>query len=123
MKHPVRLIALCVLLICGRLAFSQQAQSQTAAPAPPAAAPTADQDAPVLTLEEKITLVTDDVKRADAFEKAQNYFKTAVKPIDEHQTATKKVIEDEHPGWTLENGADGWHFVKKVEPAKPPEKK
>jgi hypothetical protein len=117
MKNMVRIIALGVLIIYGRLAYAQQ--TPPAQPAPTAA----DQDEPNLTLEEKIALVTDDVKRADAFDNARKAFNKAAKPIDEHQAATRKVIEAEHPGWTLENGQQGWHFIKKVEPAKLPDKK
>lgn len=76
----------------------------------------ADPNAPALTLDEKIALATDDLKRQDALEKAQKAFMEATKPITDHQNATKKAIEDEHPGWQLEQGPQGWHLVKKPEP-------
>lgn len=78
-------------------------------PAPP--------DTPALTLEEKISLTTDDVKKADALEKAQKAYLEQIKPVQDHEDAAKKAIEDEHPGWTLEQGPQGWHFTKKDKPA------
>lgn len=75
-----------------------------------------DPNAPPITLEEKISLTTDDVKIGDALEKAKKAYQEEVKPINDHQQATKALIEKEHPGWTLEGGPTGWHLVKKPEP-------
>ena len=77
-----------------------------------------DPNAPPISLEEKISLTTDDVKMSDALEIAKKAYQETVKPIADHQLATKAVIEKEHPGWTLERGPDGWHLAKKPEPAK-----
>lgn len=89
------------LLLLGTAAVAQQP------PTPP------DPNTPSLSLEEKITLTTDDVKKADALEKAQKSYLELVKPIQDHQDAAKKTIEDAHPGWDLEQGPTGWHFAKK----------
>lgn len=74
-----------------------------------------DPSAPVPTLDEKISLTTDDVKLADALESAQKAYIAATKSIQDHQNSTKAVIEKEHPGWILENGPQGWHLIKKPE--------
>lgn len=91
------------------LVFSGFALAQSPLSAP-------DSNVPALTLEEKISLVTDDLKRNDELEKANKAFLLAILPIQSHQEATKALIEKEHPGWTLEGGSQGWHLVKKVEP-------
>jgi hypothetical protein len=122
MKSAIRIITLTVLCLGIPAAFAQDPK-----PAPQAPTPTvADPDAPQLTLDEKVSLVTDDLKRQDALEKANAAYLRAIAPFNEHQEATKKVIEAEHPGWTLETGQQGWHLVKKpaeapkAPPAAPP---
>jgi hypothetical protein len=100
-----------IALLFNGLVFSQQPIPM----GPP------DPNAPSLTLEEKITLTTDDVKKADALEKAQKAYLELIKPIQDHQDAAKVAIEKEHEGWNLEQGPQGWHFVKKLE-SKPAEK-
>ena len=78
-----------------------------------------DPNAPQLTLEEKIALTTDEVKKADILEKYQKQFLAELKPIQDHEDAAKAEIEKAHPGWTLENGQNGWRMVaKKAEPPK-----
>lgn len=99
------------------LALAMPVLAQTAS----TLAPPPDPNAPQLTLDEKIALVADDVRRSDVLEKAQKEFIAAIKPINDHQDATKKVIEDEHPGWTVESTQQGWQLVKKQEAPKPPE--
>jgi len=113
-KQAIRIIAITTVLIGAQAIFAQQTPN-------PAPAVMADPDAPSLTLDERISLVTDDLKRQDALEKANAAFQKTIAPINEHQEATKKVIEAEHPGWTLQTGPQGWSLVKKPEaPAKSP---
>jgi hypothetical protein len=107
MKSLVRILTLTALLVGLAAAIAQKP------PQPPPAPAGAEPNTPQLTLDEKIQLATDDIKRQDALEKAQKMFQEAAKPIDEHQQATIKVIEQEHAGWTLTNTAQGWQFVKK----------
>ena len=90
------------------LLFSSVAFAQQPIPMPPP-----DPNAPSLTLEEKITLTTDDVKKADALEKAQKAYLELIKPIQDHQDAAKAAIEKEHTGWSLEQSPQGWRFIKK----------
>ena len=83
-----------------------------------------DPNAPTLTLEEKITLTTDELKKQDVLERAQKAFQEQIKPIQDHQDAAKVAIQNTHPGWLLDfNNVQGWHFIKKVEPAKQQEVK
>lgn len=85
------------------------------AQAPPQPKPM-DPSAPSITLDEKIALMTDDVKQSDILEAAQKSYLEKMKPIKDHQDATRAVIEKEHPGYTVEPGPQGWHLVKKPEP-------
>jgi hypothetical protein len=106
-----------ILLLAGSFALTAQQ--------PPAPAP-ADPASPTLTLDEKIALTMDDLKLGDSLEKAQKAYFAEIKPIQDHQAATKAALEKDHPGWTLETGPQGWHFVKAPEkkaesPAKPAE--
>lgn len=73
---------------------------------------------PALTLDEKISLTTDDLKRQDALQKAQDEFMRTIKPVNDHQEATKKAIEAEHPGWILQTTQQGWQLIKKPEEKK-----
>ena len=109
MKSFLRVIAFTLMFVC-YAAWSQQ---------PPVNG--IDPNAPTLTLEEKISLTTDDIKKGDVLEKLQKQYLDAIKPITEHQDATRVAIEKEHSGWILEQGAQGWHFTKKPEPPKPAE--
>ena len=86
--------------------------------------PALDPNAPTLTLQEKITLATDEIKKQDVMERLQKEYMEAIRPINDHEEAAKTAIEKDHPGWVLENGPQGFHFVKKVEPkpAAPPAK-
>ncbi len=90
----------------------------------PQVPPAQDPNAPTLTLEEKITLTTDEIKKQDVVEKLQKEYLAAIKPINDHEEAAKDAIEKDHPGWVLENGPQGFHFTKKTEPkpAAPPAK-
>lgn len=99
-----------VLFFLLAVPFSTLAQ-QSPAPGP---------DAPTLTLEEKITLSTDDIKLQDAAEKANKAFILATKDLREHQKAAIGAIEKDHPGWELKPTPDGWHFEKKAEVPKKP---
>jgi hypothetical protein len=82
---------------------------------PPANA--VDPNAPALTLDEKITLGTDDITRGDLIEKLQKQYLKEVEPVNKHQEAAKAVIEKDHPGWTLVNSpGQGWHFEKAPKP-------
>jgi hypothetical protein len=112
-SSAIRISVFTVVFFVAMTAWSQATQAPT---------PSADTstNAPSLTLDEKVSLVTDDLKRQDALEKANEAFQKAIAPINEHQAVTKKVIESEHPGWTLETGAQGWKLVKKPEPPKTP---
>ena len=106
MKQVLALLVLSTALF----AVAQQPQ----APPPP------DPSAPSLTLEEKISLTTDDIKKQDILDQAQKKFLAEVKPIQDHQDAAKSAIEKEHEGWTLVLGQGGWYLVKKaVVPAAP----
>lgn len=87
-------------------------------PPPPQQPPAPDPHAPTLTLDEKIALSTDDIKRQDILEHLQKQFQEEIKPITDHQEATKQVIEKEHPGWQLQPGPQGWVLVKKAEEKK-----
>ena len=109
MKSAIRILVFIAVFCASAMSVAQQ-RPQAAQPQPPAVT---DPNAPQLTVDEKIILVTDDIKRQDALEKANEAFQKAIAPINEHQEAAKKVIEDEHPGWTLETGPQGWHLVKK----------
>jgi hypothetical protein len=97
-----------ILALASLPAFAQ-------APVPPVS------DAPPLTLDEKIALTTDDVKKSDVLEKLQKQYLEMLKPLQDHQDSVKSVIEKEHPGWVLENGPMGWRLTKKTEAAKPAE--
>ena len=86
--------------------------------------PALDPNAPTLTLQEKITLATDEIKKQDVMERLQKEYMEAIRPINDHEEAALAAIEKGHPGWSLQNGPQGFHFVKKVEPkpAAPPAK-
>ena len=73
-------------------------------------------EAPTLTLEEKIILTTDEIKKGDILEKANKAYLLAIKPIQEHEDAAKAAIEKDHPGYIVENGKTGWVLTKKPEP-------
>ena len=111
MKSVLRIIVFTSLFIGYAATAQQSQQSPRSVQAPVAIA--SDPSAPALTLEEKIALITDDVKRQDALEKANAAFQQAIAPINEHQEVAKKAIEAEHPGWQLESSAQGWHLVRK----------
>jgi hypothetical protein len=85
----------------------------------PPPVPPPDPTAPALTLEEKIALTTDDLKKQDILDRAQKTFLAEIKPIQEHQDAAKASIEKEHEGWQLVLGQGGWYLVKKVAAPKP----
>lgn len=110
-KSLARIVLFIAVILAVRVSIAQQ--PQTPPPAP-------DPSAPALTLEEKITLGTDDIKKGDILERLQKQFQADIKPIQEHQDAAKAVIEKEHPGWLLQSGSQGWQFVKKPEPPKKP---
>lgn len=110
MKAVARIFTFVVLIMSFCAATAQQ----------PTPAP--DPNAPALTLDEKIALTTDDIKRSDMLEKAQKAFQEEIKPINDHQEALKLTIEKEHPGWVLQTGAQGWFFTKKQDVPKAPEK-
>ena len=113
MKSLARIFGLAFFVYYAAVVVAQQPITQPV-----------DPNAPLLTVDEKITLMTDDVKMADLLYKAQKAFIAAQKPLKDHQDAAKAVIENEHPGWVLENGPQGWHFAKKpVEQPKAQEKK
>ena len=76
-----------------------------------------DPSAPSLTLDEKISLTIDDIKKADLLDKAQKAYLAQIKPIQDHEDAAKVAIEQAHPGWVLLQGPQGWHFERKPEPA------
>ena len=87
----------------------------------PQVPPAQDPNAPTLTLQEKITLTTDEIKKQDVVERLQKEYMEAIRPINDHEEAAKEAIEKDHPGWVLENGPQGFHFTKKTEPkATPP---
>jgi hypothetical protein len=102
-----RIIALTCLFIGTYTATAQQ---------PTPAPQTTDPTAPTLTLEEKIALTTDEIKKADLLEKAQKAYQEAVKPIQEHENAAREAMEKDRPGWALIQDQQGWHFIKKQEP-------
>lgn len=103
-----------VCLLVGAIIAQQPAQQQPAQPP----SPQPDPAAPHLTLDEKISLSTDDIKRQDILEHLQKQFQEEIKPITDHQEATKQVIEKEHPGWQLQPGPQGWVLVKRPEEKK-----
>ena len=109
----MRIVYLTVGFICLAVLLAGQV------PVPPSS----DPDAPALTIDEKIALATDDLKRQDALEKANAAFQKIIDPINQHQQATRKVIEDEHPGWILEGSAQGWRMVRKPAESKAPKEK
>ena len=107
MKSLASFVMLATLIIATR---GINGSNRLSAPAPP------DPNVPKLTLDEKVSLTTDDIKRQDMLEKAQEEFQRTIKPINDHQEATKKVIESEHPGWILQlTSAQGWQLMKKPE--------
>ena len=106
--YAIALWALWILL-CSAVAVAQQ-PPQPAVP---------DPNAPTLTLEEKIALTTDEVKKQDILERLQKQYIAEIKPIQDHEDAAKTAIEQEHPGWVVTQGPQGWGFTKKPEPAKP----
>jgi hypothetical protein len=110
MKHFATAIGFIFAFI-GIAAFAQQ----TVPSQPPAPEP----NALTLTLEEKITLTTDDLKLLDALEKAQKAYNEAIKPIKDHQEAAVATILKGHPGYSLQNGPQGWYFQKTPEEKKP----
>ena len=81
--------------------------------------PAIDPNTPTLTLEQKIILITDDLKLQDALEKAQKVYAESIKSTQDHQKAAKEAIEKDHPGWTLANGPQGWYFTKIKAPETP----
>ena len=108
MKSFARISALVFLIVGINAAFTQQPQA-------------IDPNAPTLTLQEKITLATDEIKKQDVMERLQKEYMEAIKPINDHEEAALAAIEKGHPGWSLQNGPQGFHFVKKTEPkATPP---
>ena len=91
---------------------------------PPSQPPAPDKNAPSLTLDEKIALSTDDIRRQDILQRLQKQFQEEVGPVNAHQEATRQVIEKEHPGWQAVATPQGWQLErkpaeKKAEPGRP----
>ena len=95
MKRLIIAASLTILIAGGALSLTLAQQPSPAVPPPP------DPSAPSLTLEEKIALTTDDLKKQDLLDQAQKKFIADVKPIQDHQDAAKAAIEKEHDGWQL----------------------
>ena len=107
-----------VMLLAQDKPAGQSAGQPVVQPAQSTSPPADSSPTPSLTLDEKISLTVDDLKRQDALQKAQEEFQKAIKPLNDHQEATRQVIEKEHPGWMLQMTQQGWQLVKRPEEGK-----
>jgi hypothetical protein len=103
------------------LTLATASYAQATAPTPvtkaPAQAQVEDENAPQLTIDEKLALVKLDLQKQAALDEARKALTKKVAPIQADEDALKLVIEQKYPGYTLVADQSGYKLVKKAEKA------
>ncbi len=99
---------IAILALTAALSISAAAQTTTGV------------KAPELTHEQKIKLYDLELQKNEIFSKFQAQFNKEVQPVLDTEEAFIKVVNEQHPGYTLQNVPNsGWKFVEVTkEPAK-----